>query len=79
MGLLYLLPAVLRYLYDSEFLCTQCLKLFFDLTLTETEHCTYFFIQKPHDRLTLRLLMSYIYGAHILDVSRSYTTTQHSR
>jgi len=31
--------------------------------------------------LTLRLLVSYIYiyGAHILDVSRSHTTTQHSR
>jgi len=29
--------------------------------------------------LTIRLLMSYIYGAPILDVSRSYTTTQHSR
>jgi len=29
--------------------------------------------------LTLRLLMSYIYGAPILDVSRSYTTTHHSR
>ena len=30
--------------------------------------------------LTLRLLMSYyIYGAHILDISRSHTTTQHSR
>ena len=29
--------------------------------------------------LTLRLLMSYIYGAVILDVSRSHTTTQHSR
>ena len=29
--------------------------------------------------LTLRLLMSYIYGAPILDVSRSHTTTQHSR
>ena len=29
--------------------------------------------------LTLRLLMSYIYGAHILDVSRSHTTTQHGR
>ena len=29
--------------------------------------------------LTLRLLMSYIYGAHIPDVSRSHTTTQHSR
>ena len=29
--------------------------------------------------LTLRLLMSYVYGAPILDVSRSYTTTHHSR
>ena len=33
--------------------------------------------------LTLRLLMAhiylYIYGAHILDVSRSHTTTHHSR
>ena len=31
------------------------------------------------DILTLRRLMSYIYGAHIIDVSRSHTTTQHSR
>ena len=39
------------------------------------------------DELTLRLIMSYIYiyiyiyiyGAPILDVSRSHTTTQHSR
>ena len=30
-------------------------------------------------RLTLRRLMSHIYGAPILDVSRSHTTTQHSR
>ena len=29
--------------------------------------------------LTFRWLMSYIYGAPILDVSRSHTTTQHSR
>jgi len=29
--------------------------------------------------LTIRLLMSYIYGAPILDVSRSHTTTQQSR
>ena len=29
--------------------------------------------------LTFRLLMSYIYEAPILDVSRSHTTTQHSR
>ena len=29
--------------------------------------------------LTLRVLMSYIYGAPILNVTRSHTTTQHSR
>ena len=29
--------------------------------------------------LTLKRLMSYIYGAPILDVSRSHTTTHHSR
>ena len=29
--------------------------------------------------LTFRRLMSYIYGAPILDVSRAHTTTQHSR
>jgi len=29
--------------------------------------------------LILRVLMSYIYGAPILDVSRSHRTTQHSR
>jgi hypothetical protein len=29
--------------------------------------------------LTFRLLMSYIYGVHILDVSRSHTTTHHSQ
>jgi len=29
--------------------------------------------------LTLRLLMSYIYGAPILDVSSSHTTSQHTR
>ena len=29
--------------------------------------------------LTFRRLMAYIYGAPILDVSRSHTTTQHSR
>ena len=39
----------------------------------------------PKLKLTLRRLMSYIYiyiyiyGAPILDVSRSHTTTQHSR
>jgi len=35
--------------------------------------------QREREFLTLRRLMSYIYGAPILDVSRSHTTTQHSR
>ena len=37
------------------------------------------YIQISNGALTLRRLMSYIYGAPILDVSRSHTTTQHSR
>jgi len=36
-------------------------------------------LQEDASLLTLRWLMSYIYGAPILDVSRSHTTTQHSR
>ena len=35
--------------------------------------------QNVYYTLTLRSLTLYIYGAHILDVSRSHTTTQHSR
>ena len=42
--------------------------------------CSVFSLQTGILRLlTLRRLMSYIYGAPILDVSRSHTTTQHSR
>jgi len=37
------------------------------------------FVTAYQNLLTLRRLMSYIYGASILDVSRSHTTTQHSR
>jgi len=37
------------------------------------------FFKETHSDLTLRQLMSHIYGAPILDVSRSHTTTQHSR
>ena len=36
-------------------------------------------LRRQYFGLTLRRLMSYIYGAPILDVSRSHTTTQHSR
>ena len=38
-----------------------------------------YMLHKDHIQLILRRLMSYIYGAPILDVSRSHTTTQHSR
>jgi len=38
-----------------------------------------FLIKSERYTLTLRRLMSYTYGAPILDVSRSHTTTQHSR
>ena len=62
---------------------------FFPLTIKPTR-CTIFNsnestnqMQQFHRfitcRLILRRLMSYIYGAPILDVSRSHTTTQHSR
>jgi len=37
------------------------------------------FLKEFINTLTLRRLMSNIYGAPILDVSRSHTTTQHSR
>jgi len=40
---------------------------------------TTFAFHNTSSDLTLRLLMPYIYGAPILDVSRSHTTTQHSR
>jgi len=40
---------------------------------------TFMYIFYEEFRLTFRLLMSYMYGAPILDVSRSHTTTQHSR
>ena len=44
-------------------------------------HCVYNYLSSLNQSLTLRRLMSYIYiyGAPILDVSRSHTTTQHSR
>ena len=39
----------------------------------------YIYIYTHNGLLTLRSLTLYIYGAPILDVSRSHTTTQHSR
>jgi len=48
------------------------------LKLTLRRRTTYIYVALWRS-LTLRRLMSYIYGAPILDVSRSHTTTQHSR
>ena len=55
--------------------------------IIDFEHCdkfcehnfSLFFFFVYDKKLTLRRLMSCIYGAPILDVSRSHTTTQHSR
>jgi len=46
--------------------------------LTLRRRTTYIYVALWRS-LTLRQLMSYIYGAPILDVSRPHTTTQHSR
>jgi len=48
------------------------------IILTLRRRTTYIYVALWRS-LTLRRLMSYIYGAPILDVSRSHTTTQHSR
>ena len=45
----------------------------------EQRYFFYFKMRHPIMLLTIRLLMSYIYGAPILDVSRSHSTTHHSR
>ena len=64
--------------------CLTCLKKKISLLLTN-ELCQ---SNSSHNhvgscikvnKLTLKRLMSYIYGAPILDGSRSHTTTQHSR
>jgi len=52
------------------------IRTLFCLVIAEME-CVYWAVRT--ECLTLRRLMSYIYGAPILDVSRSHTTTQHSR
>ena len=47
--------------------------------LIKVHYIQYKKLNQDMQTLTLRRLMSYIYGAPILDVSRSHTTTQHSR
>jgi len=48
-------------------------------TIRLSQHIPSHILIAGYRTLTLRRLMSYIYGAPILDVSRSHTTTQHSR
>jgi hypothetical protein len=55
------------------------LLLFFSFLLLLFLHTSKMSIPFKIFLLNLRLLMSYIHGAHIFDVSRSHTTTQHSR
>ena len=50
-----------------------------DITKLMDAFRSFAYMPKMRRTLTLRRLMSYIYGAPILDVSRSHTTTQHSR
>ena len=70
--------------------CTMCVMQLINTLKTELNPICYLlallaahhFIHVSRIRvklLTYRLLMSYIYGPPILDVSRSHTTTQHSR
>ena len=54
----------------SHFCFKLCVILYYTIHITQYSGVSI---------LTLRWLMSYIYGAPILDVSRSHKTTQHSR
>jgi len=54
-------------------------KLTYNVSTSKKWHTLFLLLLYFVVSLTLRWLMSYIYGAPILDVSRSHTTTQHSR
>ena len=61
----------------SQFAADKSTQLYWDVALSRWDSGAS--ASKDRFALTLRRLMSYIYGAPILDVSRSHTTTQHSR
>ena len=70
--------------YCSHFSCYQYYSCSLNLKHLHCHHKCYCSLKNIlHTQysciLTLRLLMSYIYGAPILDVSRSRTMTHHSR
>jgi len=59
--------------FNSSWTLSRC----FMYVVTQSSKCN--IRRESINQLTLRRLMSYIYGAPILDVSRSHATTQHSR
>ena len=71
--------------FQKFHLTSVLVSMFISAQTTSVNPCTYSLCSNLQTRstnwvwLTLRLLMSYIYGAPILDVSRSHTTTYHSR
>jgi len=79
---------LLRVLFSDAMPCQYIISSFTPLNAELNPIC-YLLALLPHHflhvsrirvkSLTIRLLMSYIYGAPILDVYRSHTTTQHSR
>ena len=69
-----ILVSVLRQTKTAHFVTSCVFKVNFCYTFLISPQ-----LPTCHIPLTLRLLMSYIYGAPILDVSRSHTTTHHSR
>jgi hypothetical protein len=67
-----------KYEYNINSLSPELNPIFYLLALLEAHHFLHVSMIRVKS-LTLRLLMSYINGAPILDVPRSHTTTQHSR
>ena len=64
---------------DADTHLSNCLIIIHNVILVRTMKAHGGMALQLHLFLTLRRLMLYIYGAPILDVSRSHTTTQHSR
>ena len=77
---LYFVHNIMHVVYDAvDFIymmhiCYNPVNLYYVVSV-----CTVFLVREHSCPLTLRSLTLYIYGAPILDVSRSHTTTQHCR
>ena len=61
--------------------CVVCIACFVSFSVLFVCICVLYYCHRVAIQLQLTLgrLMSYIYGAPILDVSRAHTKTQHSR